>query len=289
MRPSGVTDVSHRPGPPWSRTRWAVTPGHLDAVPVAEVGTLTEGVDAGILDVALVDLHPLDPLALDPPSLQDAQAPADRGQADPLGSHHGCREVDRLPRLGCLVAADVQFDGAGPVPATALAGLPHAQHMRDQAGIDTEPPHPGSVTAPPHDADPALRAGHPPEGHGDARGVGQAGRRRLDEHDMITCHRDVVLPRGPLERHRLGVAQAAAGLPFPETEPDPLGLGRPAPGRSRPASRPAARTCAVALATAIHSVVHGERHATAVGRHAVHVRRDGHGQTSGELLGLQES
>ena len=77
------------------------------------------------------------------------------------GADHRCGEVDRLPRLGCLVATDVQLDDA---VLAAPADLPHAQHMGHEAGVDPEPPHPGPVATTPHDTDPLSAPGTQPKG-----------------------------------------------------------------------------------------------------------------------------
>ena len=266
---------------PRPRVHWAVAPAHLDAVPIPEGGALAQGIHAWILHVALVDLYPFQPIALDPPPFQQAEAPTDGRQTDPLGADHRCREVDRLAGLGSLVTTDVQLDDA---VLAAPADLPRPKHMGHQAGVESDPPHPRPVAAAPHDADPALRTWHPTEGHRAPRGVGETGRRRLDEDDMISRHGNVVLPRGPFERHRLGTAQTAAGFPFPEAEPDAVRLvqahRRIRAGTVARASR--------AIPSTVDPVVDGEQHATAVGRHSVHVRGDGHRQAAGEPLGLQE-
>ena len=134
---------------------------HLDAVAVAEGAALAQGVRGGVFDHPVVDLGPLEPVALDAPALEDGQPTADQAHPDSGRAHDRNVEVDGLALLGHLVAADVEHDGAvAPVLATPRSPLVvGVEHVGDQAGIDADPAHVRAVAVPVDHADPAGRPG----------------------------------------------------------------------------------------------------------------------------------
>ena len=224
----------------------------------------------------LIDLPPLDPVAGDPPALQDGEATTDRRQADPVGADDRCREVEGLAQFGCRIHAHQEFDGRPSPPPPSTSHAPRTWVTRH--GSRRNHPQPAAPTSRHRrptcdDADPRLGTRAPTRTARSWRRLGQPCRRRLNEDDMVGRHADVVLPRRALELHRLRRAQAP--------------VASHSPRRSQiPPSRP---TSARRLHPSVDAVVDREQTRLPSAAISVHVRRDRDGQPSGKLLGLQES
>ena len=264
-RPTG-RDLGAPVGGSAPPARAAVRQASLECVAVPEGGTLAQRVHPWILDVAFVDLRPLDSLAHDAPPFQHGQRPR-RSPSSPMpaGPTTDAERSTGLADLGHAVAADVEDDrpsAAAPLPRTGrptahgrLVDAPgRASPGRDRVGSTA----PRTVTSPRHHADPAFGPGHPSERHGADAAPRRRSRRgrRLDEHDVLRRHPDVVLPGRPLQRRPTGRSAAHPRRPT-----------RRCAGRSPRRHRRRSTTRQLPSSTP-------NRTRAAIGGHPVHVRGD---------------
>ena len=144
--------------------------------------------------------------------------------------------------------------------------------MGHQAGVEPNPPDVRPVrsrlTTP---IQPSLPGSHP---KGTASLPAPTSRLVGDSMNTTWCgDPDVVLPGCPFQLDGLGSAQPTARIPFPDAQEGPTSLASPFVLTPRPVDA---------------SVVDREQHSCAVGRHPMHMRRDGHGEVPDEFLGLEK-